>query len=54
MDYYSTLGCDDIADTCCNEGKKMKTDFDNGQLKGQWLKVTLPPYTGHAGADCMG
>ena len=34
MDYYSTLGCDDIADTCCNEGKKMKIDFDSGQLKG--------------------
>ena len=30
MDYYSTLGCDDIAGTYCNEGKKMKTDFDNG------------------------
>ena len=34
MDYYSTLGCDDIADTCCNDGKKMKIDFDHGHLKG--------------------
>ena len=54
MDYYSTLGCDDIAGTYYDEEKKMKIDFDNGQLKGQWLNVARPPYTGHVGADCMG
>ena len=32
----------------------MKIDFDNGQLKGQWLNIDRPPYTGYIGADCTG
>ena len=32
----------------------MKIDFDNGQLKGQWLNILRPPFTGCVGADCMG
>ena len=32
----------------------MEIDFDNGQLKGQWLNISRPPFTGSVGADCMG
>ena len=32
----------------------MKIDFDNGQLKGQWLNIDRPPCIGYVGADCTG
>ena len=54
MGHYLTLWCLDITGTYFQEGKKMKIDFDNGQLKGQCLNIFRPPYIGYVGPDCMG
>ena len=54
LGHYPTLGCLDIAGTYFEGGKTMKIDFDNGQLKGQWLNVFRPPHTGYVGPDCIG
>ena len=52
--HYPTLGCLDIAGTYYQGGSATEIDFDNGQLKGQWLNISRPPFTGSVGADCMG
>ena len=52
MNQYSFLGCFYVAGTY--NGGKVIIGYHNGQLRGQWLTVNRPNFSGYVGADCKG
>ena len=52
MNHYFTLGCFYIAGTY-NGGESI-IDYNNGKLRGRWLTVNRPNFTGYVSANCKG
>ena len=52
MNNHSTLGCFHIAGTY--HAESVIIGYNNGQLRGQWLTVNRPNFTGNVSADCKG